>query len=195
MKVKTATLIVLLIAAIPVVADDAPQPSPDIQAINAKYEKQADAAQRAYWQAIVAVDRAKLKDLQQAMITAAKESNADLIPIIQRAIEETKAKITQDANESGSPTALHPTADFHWLEGTTWRLKTDSRFALTFNPNHTLVGSDNGTWKVLDTNIIAVKREHLEDTIWIFGRNRKQAMDEPIVAKSVPGSIFIYDGG
>ena len=79
-----------------------------------------------------------------------------------------------------------------WLEGTRWLLDRDSKQIFIFNSNHTLSGADQGTWIVLDANSIAVKREHLEDSIWTFSRSRKQAMDESAVGKWV-GSIFYSD--
>jgi hypothetical protein len=189
MKTKIA-IIVALLAAVPLFADDTPKLPPSVAAINVKYDKQAEIAQHAYWKAILAAQTAKLKQLQDAMVTAAQQKNADAIPVLEKEIEDTKAGIAEATSGTGVP-AASTAADFKWLEGTSWHLERDAKFELTFNADHTLSGGDRGIWKVLDGNTIALKREHIPESIWTFSKSRKQAMDEVPSRSSEAGSLFL----
>ncbi len=146
--------LVLLVVA--VYAQQAPHPMLPayVQAINAKYDKQAEDSRRTYWQSMLVADTAKLKDLQAAMVTAAKQNQSDAIPLIQKEIDETKQKITQDANRNSEPlkhTAFLP-GKFRWNDGPTVVFTEDGR-VMASNGN-------TGTW---DTALGETMRIHWQN--------------------------------
>lgn len=192
-KLKTLWTLIAFPFVIPVLANDASQeqglPS-YVQTINAKCDKQTDSASHLYWQTALLAHRSKLKELRAAMVRAANQNDAAAIPLIQKEIDETEERVAGDSTAAGVPPA--PATDMKWLEGTRWLLDRDSKQVFIFNSDHTLEGADHGTWNVLDANTIALKREHLADSIWTFSKSRRQAMDESAVGKWV-GSIFFLD--
>jgi hypothetical protein len=186
MKLKTILAAVLLFVVLPVLADDAPRPPFYVQAIFTKYDRQAEANVRLYWQATLAADKAKLKDLQDAMVSAAKQNNADAIGLIQKAIDETKEKIKQDAESNGLPPAAPTTIDFKWLDGTKWHILVTGE-ELAFHADGTMTEMPDHVhgishWKPLDSNSITVIEPIGVKRVVTFDRFRTTATyvgDEP----------------
>jgi len=73
-----------------------------VQVILDKADKKTEAVAKDFWKMVLAIDRVRLKELNEAMVDAAKARKSDEIPVIQRLIEEAKEKVKADEDGTGA---------------------------------------------------------------------------------------------